>query len=364
MQNPAKYSKIGVRFRRISGRNSVRERGMAYIRKRGSAWSAEVSRKGPDGITVRDTATFDTRAEASAWSDKREREITTGKVVVPSSMTFGDLVSRYAENVSPTKPGCRWEQVRIAALTRDDPIATVRLADLDARHTSAWRDRRLREVAESTVRREWSLLSGACTVAIREWKLLERNPFEGVRRPKSAPHRDRRISDEEIERLLWCLGYDREQTPSTQTSRAGAAFLWAIETAMRAGEICALQWEDMEIGRRFARVRSGKTEAAKRNVPLSTEAVRIAEQLLSVRDGLMVFQLKSALLDALFRKAKRRAGLADADLHFHDTRHEGITRLASMLSVLELGRAVGHRDLNMLQVYYNASAEDIAKKLK
>ena len=59
-----------------------------------------------------------------------------------------------------------------------------------------------------------------------------------------------------------------------------------------------------------------------------------------------------------------KAGLADADLHFHDTRHEGITRLASVLGVLELARAVGHRDLRMLQTYYNATAEDIAKKLK
>ena len=133
---------------------------------------------------------------------------------------------------------------------------------------------------------------------------------------------------------------------------------------MRAGEICALQWEDVEIERRFVRVRRGKTEAAKRDVPLSSEALRIACQLAGVRDGPMVFQLRAASLDALFRKGKKRAGLDDADLHFHDTRHEGITRLAAVLGVLELARAVGHRDLRMLQTYYNESAEDIAKKLK
>ena len=33
-------------------------------------------------------------------------------------------------------------------------------------------------------------------------------------------------------------------------------------------------------------------------------------------------------------------------------------------AVLELARAVGHRDLRMLQAYYNESAEDLAKKLK
>ena len=188
-----------------------------------------------------------------------------------------------------------------------------------------------------------------------------------MRRPKSAPHRDRRISEDEIERLIYCPGYDRDQPPTTQTARTGAAFLWAIETAMRAGEICALQWEDVEIERRFVRVRRGKTEAAKRDVPLSSEAVRILVQMRpndpNCAKGLSqsVFGIKPALLDALFRKAKRKAGLADADLHFHDTRHEGITRLAAVLGVLELARAVGHRDLRMLQTYYNESAEDIAK---
>jgi hypothetical protein len=44
-----------------------------------------------DGITVRDSATFDTRAEASAWSEKREQEIETGKVAVPLCLTFAGL---------------------------------------------------------------------------------------------------------------------------------------------------------------------------------------------------------------------------------------------------------------------------------
>jgi integrase len=52
------------------------------------------------------------------------------------------------------------------------------------------------------------------------------------------------------------------------------------------------------------------------------------------------------------------------DLHFHDFRHEAITRLSKRLHVLALARAVGHRDLRMLQVYYNESASDLAEKLK
>jgi len=33
------------------------------------------------------------------------------------------------------------------------------------------------------------------------------------------------------------------------------------------------------------------------------------------------------------------------------------------MNVLELARMVGHRDLRMLQIYYNESAAEIANKL-
>jgi integrase len=65
--------------------------------------------------------------------------------------------------------------------------------------------------------------------------------------------------------------------------------------------------------------------------------------------------------DALFRKCRDRAGIVG--LHFHDSRHEAITRLAQRLDVLDLARMVGHRDLKMLQAYYNATAEEIAARL-
>ena len=138
----------------------------------------------------------------------------------------------------------------------------------------------------------------------------------------------------------------------------GAAFLFAIETAMRAGEIIKLTWDKVDLEKRVARLTETKNGTS-RNVPLSTEAVRIIKQLPSDADT--CFDLTSPILDALFRKAKARAMIEN--MHFHDTRHEAITRLAKKLDVLDLARMVGHRDLRMLMVYYNATAEELAKRL-
>ncbi len=190
--------------------------------------------------------------------------------------------------------------------------------------------------------------------------------MRAVRRPSSPPSRERLATDDEIERLLYCLGYDREREPASKTARVGAALLFAIETAMRAGEIASLLWSDVERSRRYLRVTGvapggGKTQAARREVPLSSEALRIIDQLHQVRDGESVFGLAAASIDALFRKARDKAGVVG--LTFHDSRHLAITRLAKRLDVLPLARMIGHRDLKMLMVYYNPRAEDLAGDL-
>jgi integrase len=79
------------------------------------------------------------------------------------------------------------------------------------------------------------------------------------------------------------------------------------------------------------------------------------------RQNDFAFDLKTSQIDLFFRKVSARAMIND--LHFHDSRHEAITRLAERLDVLDLARMGGMRDLRMLMVYYNAKPEDIAVKL-
>lgn len=73
------------------------------------------------------------------------------------------------------------------------------------------------------------------------------------------------------------------------------------------------------------------------------------------------FNVSDESRDALFRKAVTRAGIED--LTFHDSRHEAVTRLSKKLGILELARMIGHKDIRQLQVYYNETAAEIAKKL-
>jgi integrase len=52
------------------------------------------------------------------------------------------------------------------------------------------------------------------------------------------------------------------------------------------------------------------------------------------------------------------------DLHFHDFRHEAVSRLFEKgLSVPEVALISGHKDIRMLFRYTHLKAEDIVKKL-
>jgi integrase len=216
------------------------------------------------------------------------------------------------------------------------------------------------KVKGSSVNRDLNLLSHVFASATKEWKWIAKSPTTDVRRPADPPARDRLYSDDEIERICFALGFDQEETEVATTGyqRVAVAFLFAIETAMRAGEMCGLLVSDI-VGR-TATLRQTKN-GTKRGVPLSRRAGELVRLLPEVPDDEPLFGMTSRSLDALFRKAKKRAMIDDGT--FHDMRHLAITRLAKKLNVLDLARMVGHKDLRQLQVYYNETAETMAARL-
>ena len=320
---------------------------MASIRKDRGKWRAEVYRRGN-----RRSKSFATKQEARDWAARQEYQMDNFGAIA-ARMTFGEVLARYVEEVSPGKRGYRWEAVKVQRLRRD-PIWAVRLGDLGAADFTAWRDNRLREVSAATVLREMNFLSAVLTTARRDWGLINANPISDVRRPKPPPPRDRLPTDDEFERLAVAAGGDLGQA----RARAYHAFLFACETAMRAGEICGLTWDRLDLDKRVARLDRTKN-GTPRDVPLSTEAVRLIRALPHATDP--VFGLSANLCDASFRKLKQMAGVAG--LTFHDSRHHAITRLSRKLDVLALARVVGHKNISQLMTYYNEGAEDLAKRL-
>jgi integrase len=62
------------------------------------------------------------------------------------------------------------------------------------------------------------------------------------------------------------------------TARSFHAFRFAMATAMRAGEICGLEWDCVDLDKRVARLKHTKN-GRPRDVPLSSAAIELLQAL-------------------------------------------------------------------------------------
>ena len=329
---------------------------MATIKKlKTGRWQAQIKVSG-----VRKASSFPTKTEAKDWAATQEYKLKVEKPTKTpqvSQVTVGELMKQYEIEFSRKKGGYAWEQKQITKMLKT-PMADLLVGDVTKAHIREWRNKRLETVQGSTVNREWNLFSHIFSMARDEYEYISVSPFTGVRRPKDNPDRDRLISDNEIKQLHIVSGFDGE-TPKLIKEKVFVAFLFAIETAMRAGEICNLTWDNVNIEDRTAflpKTKNGKS----RTVALSSRAVELLGCLTKSKKG-ACFGLKSSQITANFTILVNKTLIED--LNFHDTRHEAITRLAKKMPVLALARNTGHTDIKKLMVYYNETGAEIAKLL-
>lgn len=324
---------------------------MASIKPHNDGWRVQIKILG-----VRDSAVFRTKRQAQEWAAIREAEIRRHTSTPAGELhTMRDAMLRYQAEVTPSKRGSRFEELRIAAmldmpLPLDKPIGKIEPDDFNT-----WRQSRLRTVRPATVLRELAILSTIFETARREWRWVSANPVADVRRPAAPDHRERIILRHEIRGMLRALGYTRNP-PRSITQAVAVCFLVALRTGMRAGELCGLKWEDVRED--YCRLHVTKTKP--RDVPLSPKARRLLDKMRGF-DRVLVFGMDKRTLDALFRRARKNAGLDG--FTFHDARHTAATWQAQRLHVLDLCKAFGWSDPKRAMIYYNPTASDIARRL-
>jgi integrase len=333
---------------------------MATFEKRAGNWRAKIRRKGHETLS----RTFDNKADAEEWAIETERDIRRGQYVnraEAENTTLWEALDRYAREVVPAKRGARQELSRIKRW-KAGPLAKRSLTVIRGADLASWRDERLAEgMSPTTVAHHLRLISHMFNVAIREWGLDSlSNPVTKIKVPPNARARDRRLECRpdvegraEEERLLAVCD-------ASQSIWIGPLVRFALETAMRRGEILALRWEHVDLQRRVAVLPMTKNGEL-RAVPLSTRAIAALQSIPRSIDG-RVFALSRQALQATWRKAAVDAGLAD--FRFHDLRHEATSRFFEKgLNPMEAAAITGHKTLAMLKRYTHLRAEDLAAKL-
>lgn len=321
---------------------------MASFRKLASGlWRAEVFKQG-----VRASATFETKGKAQGWAAQTEADIMARKRGQIVNRTLRQALERYSADVSEHKKSRAKEQARIAFFTSAKyglPFVDKMVDDITPDDLARWRDDRIKGVKGSTVNRDLNLLSAVFVTCRDEWGWCAQAPTAKLRRPADPKPRTRVINGLEIIKVLRALDWHM-RTPETLQQEAGFAFLMSLHTAMRASEVLKARYAGS-----VAELDDTKNGDARR-VPLSARAQRLSKLC-------PAFTISRASLDALFRKARGRAGLSG--FTFHDARATALTRMAKNIDVLQLAKISGHRDIKILsEVYYRETAESIASGLR
>lgn len=327
---------------------------MATIAKRKHGYCVQIRRKGFAAIS----RTFPSHAEAVAWANQEEAKRTTQtgqrkrQTQNLRNVTLREILSRYLKEVSSQKIGWLNEHYQLAALMRA-PLADLSLEELSVTDLARYRDERLKVVKAGTVCRELGLVQHALNVAADEWGFaLEENPAAKVRKPKLNNARNRRVSQHELDRLI-------DELAELGRVDVISVILFALETGMRRGEILSLEWRFVDLHRRTAHLPRTKNGYA-RTIPLTNGAIAVLEKQ-SHRNSL-VFEVSSDALKMCWRRIIAKTGIKD--LHFHDLRHEAISRFFEMgLSMPEVALISGHRDPRMLMRYTHLVPYKLAQKL-
>ena len=323
---------------------------MAYLRKLKNGWQAQIQ-VGKNRVS----SVHPNKAKAEIWAAEKAAELRKIRDLgIDDREPLANALERYAQEQSPKKKGERWERIRLKAIAAHPVFKNKKISAIDVPLIAKYRDARLQEVSGSTVNRELNLLSSVFQVAMLEWRLIASNPIKLIKKPKESPHREKLISSEEVDKFLAQIPYTFGSRAETVSECVGLALLFALETGMRAGEICNLAAAD--VSGSVATLQMTKN-GRRREVPLSKNAKKILSLL---PDQEPLFGLTASRLDPLFRRYRDRAGL---EFRFHDARHTAVTHLAKRLDMLSLAKVIGHSDPRQLMTYYNPTAEDLARLL-
>jgi integrase len=266
---------------------------------------------------------------------------------------------------------------------------------------------RLEDVAASTVDRQLDLLSRVYTVAQQQWRIhLDTSPMMGVKRPKFFNERDRRLVDDEEFRLLeaarkedqlrsfeihvetlaaadvaaarlqdthYAVNQARKAAYESARQLAlkqgfphvpmyEACVQFQLATAARRSEMLSIFWTQIDWDKQVAALPTSKN-GRPRKLALRRDVLELLNTL--PRRSELVFDIGVKELSKAWARICDEAGVDD--LHFHDLRHEGISRAAEsgkFTTVLDLQAYSGHREIRSLSRYTHLCATSIAKKLE
>lgn len=321
------------------------------------------------------SATFARKTDAKKWAKDTESAISDGryfKTAEAKRHTVGEMVDRFIKDQLAGKKSADdterhllyWKSQIGARLLSDvtpDLIGRVRDQLLNEPYitTRNVRGRAIeteRHRTGATVNRYLAALGHCLTVTVKEWRWMESNPMQNIKKSGESKGRVRFLNDDERERLL-------EACRGSQNPYLYSVVILALSTGMRKSEIMNLTWADIDFGRQRLILHETKN-GERRAVHLAGRALEILQGLKEqkvrridsnlVFPGIQAMNKGPASLRTAWLFALKKAEVAD--FRFHDLRHSAASYLAmNGASLMDIAAVLGHKTLAMVKRYSHLS---------
>ncbi|WP_250635943.1 tyrosine-type recombinase/integrase [Salidesulfovibrio brasiliensis] len=191
------------------------------------------------------------------------------------STTLDEALERFKEEFLSKYAQPKSMKSRVKVL-REHDICKMALASIRGKDVASYiKDREDQGRCSQTILHEVNQISRVFEISRKDWGMESlTNPTKGVNKPKQNKGRTRRLDKGEENKLL-------EKLPD----ELKPIVLFALETAMRRGEIAMLRWEHVDLKKRYVHLPKTKNDEA-RSVPLSPTALEILKSIpLQIKGG-------------------------------------------------------------------------------
>jgi integrase len=330
-------------------------------RKRGDGTTAHMARiiiKRKGKVIFRENRTFDRKQAAYAWADARETELNTPGGLdraLTGHVMLRDVIDKY---VDTSRKEIGRTKAQVLKAIKAYPLADMECGEIGSTEIVSFATELGKDRKPQTVANYLSHLAAVFSIAQPAWGYpLDRHAvLDAMRVTKrlgitgKSAKRSRRPTLAELDQLLTYFHDRKQRAPQAMPMHVVIAF--ALFSTKRQEEITRIQWVDLDEQHKRVLVRDMKNPGEKIGndvwCDLPDPALAIIQAM--PRRKPEIFPYSTDAITANFTRACKLLGIED--LHFHDLRHEGISRLFELgLSIPHVAAVSGHRSWVSLKRY-------------
>lgn len=340
--------------------------GSIYTRKNqdgSNKFTAQIRIKRSQKIVYQESQTFNKKSAAQAWMKKREAELAMpgalDAIINKSDVNIAQIIERYLEEYGAIRRLGRTKEATLLAISKTF-VGELTAEELTSQKIIEYAQYRHKSdhVQPQTIGNDLAHLGAVLAVARPAWGYNidstamtdARAVLKKMNLTSVSKERDRRPTIKELESIL--NHYEDMKKRRKQEIDMLKIVGFALFSTRRLSEITRIEWDFIDEEGQRVLIKDMKNPGSKWgndvwcHVP--DEAWAIMQSVPRSHYGPFPFNSRSA--SGSFARACKF--LQIDDLHFHDLRHEGVTRLFEMgWNIPKVASVSGHRDWNSMRRY-------------